>query len=386
MAAPIFRFEPAQFPANAAGLRQEVREFLKEQLAAGAYVPSPAGWARNDPAFSRKLGMRGWIGMTWPKRYGGHERSAMERYIVTEELLAAGAPIRTHWTADRQTGPLILAVGTEEQRLRFLPEIAAGRCNIAIGLSEPDSGSDLASIRTKATKANGGWTVNGTKIWTSNAHEAQYMTAFVRTDSKSENRHAGVSRFIIDMSWKGVSVNPILNMLGKHDMNEVVFENVYVPDNMVIGEVGSAWQQIGTELAHERSGPERWLASHALLLRTIDKAGPHPNRRQCEALGRAISHLWTLRNMSISIAGMLERGQNPSVEASIVKDLGTLYDQDTPNLARIVISEEGRAGLPADDLFNASLHYNLLYSPALSIKGGTREILRNNIARGLGLR
>jgi len=381
-----FVFEPAELPANSAELRREVREFLVEEVAAGTFVPDSHGWARTNSAFSRKLGARGWIGMTWPKRYGGGERHALERYVITEELLAGGAPVRGHWTADRQTGPLILAFGTEAQRLRFLPEIAAGRCNIAIGLSEPDSGSDLAAIRTKAERVDGGWKINGRKAWTSNAHNAQFMTAFVRTSADPANRHSGVSRFLIDMAWPGVTVRPIINMIGEHDLNEVTLDDVYVPEDMVIGEVGGAWKQIGTELAHERSAPDRWLASHDLLRRVIDGAGAIPDRSKRVPIGRAIAHLWTLQNMSMSIAGMLERGQNPSFEASIVKDLATHYDQEIPKLARQVISEDQRTRFPIDGGYEASLYYNLLYSPALTIKGGTREILRNNIARGLGLR
>jgi acyl-CoA dehydrogenase len=381
-----FNFEPATLPACTAELRREVRQFLAEEISSGGFVPDSHGWARTNPAFSRKLGARGWIGMTWPKRYGGHERDALERYVVTEELLAGGAPVRGHWTADRQTGPLILEFGTEAQRMRFLPEIAAGRCNIAIGLSEPDSGSDLAAIRTKAVKVAGGWKIDGSKLWTSNAHNAQYMTAFVRTSSDPDNRHAGVSRFLVDMTWRGVAVKPIINMTGEHDLNEVTFDDVYAPDDMLIGEAGAAWKQIGTELAHERSAPDRWLASHDLLLRAIDAVGPDADRMQRGALGRTLAHLWTLQNMSVSIAGLLQRGLNPSVEASIVKDLATHYDQDVPRLARELIGEDARARLPDAEAYADSLHYNLLYAPALTIKGGTREILRNNIARALGLR
>ena len=212
------------------------------------------------------------------------------------------------------------------------------------------------------------------------------MTCFVRTSTDLDDRHAGISRFLVDMKWDGVEVRPVLNMVAEHDMNEVTFDDVFVPESMVVGEVGGAWKQIGKELAYERSAPDRWLASFDLLLRTIDRARPEPTQRQREALGRAFAHLWTLRNMSMSIAGMLERGQNPSVEASIVKDLGTHFDQDVPNLARLVAGEDQRGSQPPDPAYEDSLHYNLLYSPALTIKGGTREILRNNVARGLGLR
>ena len=203
--------------------------------------------------------------MTWPKKYGGHERHALERYVVTEELLAGGAPVRWHWTADRQTGPVILEFGTEEQRLRFLPMIASGCCCIAIGLSEPDSGSDLAAITTRAVKVNSGWTLNGRKLWTSNAQHSQFMTCFVRTSTDLDDRHAGISRFLVDMKWDGVEVRPVLNMVAEHDMNEVTFDDVFVPESMVVGEVGGAWKQIGKELAYERSAPDRWTFALHLL-------------------------------------------------------------------------------------------------------------------------
>jgi acyl-CoA dehydrogenase len=386
MTTPSFRFTPTDLPPGASALRQEVRAFIEDEKMAGRLPRSSHGWARNDRGFSERLGARGWIGMTWPKCYGGHERHALERYVVTEELLAGGAPIRWHWTADRQTGPLILEFGTEDQRRRFLPAIASGSCCIAIGLSEPDSGSDLAAIQTKAVHVDGGWLLNGRKVWTSNAQHAQFMTAFVRTSTDPADRHSGISRFLLDMSWKGVTVRPILNVLAEHDMNEVTFDDVFVPDDMVLGEPGTAWKQIGKELAYERSAPDRWLAAFDLLLHCVDGAGRTNDARARQAMGRAVAHLWTLKNMSLSIAGMLERGENPSVEASLVKDLGTQFDQEVPMLARQITGGGDGLAAATDPALAESLYYNLLYSPALTVKGGTREILRNNIARGLGLR
>ena len=150
--------------------------------------------------FSREVGKRGWIGMTWPKAYGGGERTALERYVVLEEMLAVGAPVGAHWIGDRQSGPLILRLGTEEQRREFLPRIVSGDLAFAIGLSEPDSGSDLASLRTKAEKVPGGWKINGRKVWTTNAHRCDFMIALLRTapapDPKA--RHQGLSQFLVD--------------------------------------------------------------------------------------------------------------------------------------------------------------------------------------------
>src|SRR5262245_35904149 len=161
-----FSFSPPPASPAAEELRREVRDFLARELAGGSAVNRAGSWGRRDPDFSRKMGARGWIGMTWPKKYGGHERSALERYVVLEEVLAAGAPMGAHWVADRQSGPLLLRFGTEAQRQSILPRIAAGECYFCIGMSEPDSGSDLAATRTRAVAVQGGFLVNGTKIWT----------------------------------------------------------------------------------------------------------------------------------------------------------------------------------------------------------------------------
>ena len=325
--------------------------------------------------------------MTWPREYGGHARSSLERYVVTEELLAAGAPVRGHWGADRQFGPLLLSVGTEKQKRRYLPRIAAGECFHCVGLSEPDSGSDVASIRTKAVKVDGGWRIEGRKVWTSYAHKAHVMNLFARTSPRTEqDRHAGVTQFLVDMTWPGITVRPIINLAGDHDFNEVVFDGVLVPDDMVLGQVDHAWTQMTGQLAHERSGPERWLGTYGLLVHLIDQVGPEVRQRDAEKIGRLVAYLWTLHRMSFSIAAMLGRGESPDVEAALVKDLGNFYDQEVPGVAREIVPEEVRATLPPDNRFNAMLDRALYYGPAYTIRGGTREILRGTIARALGLR
>lgn len=183
-----------ELPKSAEELRAEVREFIKEELASKSFTPQCDSWLGGfDPEFSRKLGERGWLGMTFPKQYGGHERTALERFVVTEELLAAGAPVAAHWIADRQTGPLLLKFGTEEQKQKYLPKYAKGEWFVAIGLSEPNSGSDLSSVSTKAERIDGGWRINGNKIWTSGAHRADQMIVFCRTAPRTEDRRAGFS-------------------------------------------------------------------------------------------------------------------------------------------------------------------------------------------------
>ncbi|RPI41536.1 MAG: acyl-CoA dehydrogenase, partial [Betaproteobacteria bacterium] len=318
-----FSLDGLALPAHLEEVRAEVRAFLAAERSSGGYRRDAAGWDRYDEAFSRKVGARGWIGMTWPKRYGGREASALERYVVSEELIAAGAPVRAHWLADRQFGPLLLNVGTEAQKRTYLPRIAAGECYVCVGMSEPDSGSDLASIRTRADKVEGGWRINGRKVWTSYAHRAHVMNLFARTAPRSEeNRHAGVTQFIVDLKSPGIAIRPIYNLASEHDFNEVVFDDVFIPDGNVIGSVGGGWSQISAELAHERSGPERYLNAYGCLVHLLDRVGAAPGERDAEKIGRLVAHLWTLRQMSFAIAGMLERGRVPAVEAALVKDLG----------------------------------------------------------------
>jgi alkylation response protein AidB-like acyl-CoA dehydrogenase len=381
MSIPGIEFRLAAFPPEAERLRGEVRRFLDEQRRAGAFEPCLGGWGEFSPEFSRAMGARGWIGMTWPERYGGHARTAFERYVVTEEMLAAGAPTRAHWIADRQSGPTLLRFGTEEQKATYLPRIARGECYFCIGMSEPDSGSDLASIRTRARPVHGGWQVEGRKIWTSNAHRSHMMILFVRTAPREDDRHGGVSQFLIDLASPGITVRPIDNLAGEHDFNEVTFDQVFVPDSMVVGTIGNGWNQVTSELAFERSGPERWLSTYRTLRELVDNLGPHPGPKEAEALGRLVAHLWTLRTMSISVAGMLQQGEAPNLAAAIVKDLGTQLEQDIPEIARKLVPPPAR-----NAAFAAALNYAVLWSPAFTLRGGTKEILRGIIARGLGLR
>src|SRR5438093_1045383 len=258
---PTFHFELGELPPEAETLRGEVREFLRRELGDTPPVQRAQSWGGFDREFSRKMGARGWIAMTWPKRYGGHEKSALERYVVLEEMLAAGAPVSAHWIADRQSGPLLLRFGTEAQRQRFLPRIARGELAFAIGMSEPDSGSDLASIRTRAERVEGGYRVNGTKVWTSNAHLADYLIATLRTHHDPAKKHEGLTQFLVDTKLSGITMSPIIDLAGAHHFNMVVFEDVFVPEDMRVGEEGAGWKQVTTELAFERSGPGRYLAS-----------------------------------------------------------------------------------------------------------------------------
>jgi acyl-CoA dehydrogenase len=379
------RFPPPDLPPAVAELRAEVRDFLADAAAAAPWRPNSDFGSGFSPEFSRKLAAKGWIGMTWPKEYGGGGRSNLERYVVTEELLAAGAPVFAHWIADRQSGPLLLRFGSEEQRREILPRVTAGECFFSIGMSEPDSGSDLASVRTRAERVPEGWRLNGAKVWTSNAHVNHYMIALVRTGDAGEDRHGGLSQFLIDLKNDGVRINPIVNMLGAHEFNEVVFDDTVIPPDRLIGAEGEGWRQVTSELAYERSGPERFLSNIHLFRALVDAVGPAPDARQAEALGRLAARVWTLRRMSLAVAAMLEAGESPDVEAAIVKDLGSRFEREVVETARHVVAVEPDRG-KGDGAFADLLAEAVLRQPSFSLRGGTTEIMRSIIARGLGLR
>ncbi|MBV8654346.1 MAG: acyl-CoA dehydrogenase family protein [Alphaproteobacteria bacterium] len=380
-----FHFAPTVLPPDCERLRAEIGEFLAAERAAGSWSPHGGDFgSRHSPKFSRRLGARGWIGMTWPRRYGGGERSFLERYVVTEELLVAGAPVAAHWIADRQSGPLLLRFGTEAQRQRFLPGICRGEIFFCIGMSEPDSGSDLASIRTRAVPVAGGFELTGAKVWTSNAHRAHMMIALCRTSPVEGDRHQGLSQLLVDLKAPGITIRPIRNLAGAEDFNEVVFDRVFIPADMLVGELGAGWQQVTSELAFERSGPERFLSTIGLLFELVRRAGANPNPRAAETIGRLTAHLWTLRRMSLSVAGMLQAGKTPNLEAAIVKDLGNALEREIPELIRLVAP--GRRGAGGNDRLEPLLAEAVLHAPSFTLRGGTREILRGIIARGLGLR
>src|SRR6266852_5488462 len=293
------RFDPIRLPAECEALRQEVRAFLAQEIAAGTFDPDrPGHGVSHDPDFSRRVGAKGWIGMTWPKKYGGRERSFLERYVVTEEFRVANAPVRLYFVADRQSGPILLKYAPEHVKMDILPRICRGELCFVIGMSEPNSGSDLFAAKAKATK------------------------------------------------------------------------------------VAGAWKQATSELAYERSGPERFLETFYVLIELIRALGEQPDVRSAEGLGRLVAQAHTLRRMSVSVAGMLQAGKEPVVEGSLVKDLGTIWEQKLPGRVR-----ELAAFLAPETSNRATLEEQLAFAtkvaPKLTIQGGTTEILRGIIARGL---
>lgn len=373
------RLDPTTLTASEQALQEEVRDFLRQELPPGSYVLGLGMTGACDPAFSRKLGARGWLGMSLPAEYGGG-RSAVERLIVTEELLAVGAPVAYHWIGDRQHGPNIAANGTPEQKQTLLPGIVSGELSFSIGMSEPDSGSDLASVSTRARPVDGGWLVTGAKVWTTGADQATHILTLLRT---SDDRHSGLTQFIVERNLPGLTVTPIVFIDGTSDFCEVVFDDVFIPDEMRLGAVGAGWGQNTAELALERGGVDRWISMMPVLAHWAAGGwGPLDNHARAD-LGALTARMWGLRGMSLSIARMVDQGKSPSIEAALTKEMATRFEQDC---VEIVSWHFGRAPQPTSaDPYEALLARAVLVSPAWSIRGGTLEILRNIVSKGVGL-
>jgi len=377
-------FAHAHIPAEAEAFRAEIRAFLEREMQDIPPVVRADSWMGYDAEFSRKLGAARLIGITMPKRYGGREAGAFARYVVSEELLAAGAPVSAHWIADRQSAPLLLRYGSDTQRERYIPGIVRGETYVCIGMSEPNAGSDLAAIGTRATPAGEGWVLNGRKIWTTNAHRSHYMIALVRTQDRAENRHGGMSQFLIDLKAPGVTVRPIRDLSGGEHFNEVFFDDVALDRDALVGVEGNGWQQVMAELAFERSGPERFLSSMALFHTLVDAVGPKPDALQAFQIGRIAAKLIALRAMSLSVTAQLDAGEDPAWAASCVKDIGTALEQELPEIAQLLTAIEPRVESGSDHA--QVLAYLTQLAPSFSLRGGTREILRGILARGLGVR
>lgn len=372
-------------PPEAEALRPAVREFLDREMARLPADIRARSWMGFDAAFSRALAAQGWVGLTLPVEYGGGAQTPYARFVVAEELLAAGAPVSAHWIADRQSGPLILKYGTDAQRSFYLPKICRAEAFFCIGMSEPNSGSDLASVATRAVRNDEGWLLSGQKIWTTNAYRSHYMIALARTSGDAGDRHKGLSQLIVDLSLPGITVRPIRDLTGDEHFCEVFFDNVQLPEDALIGGEGAGWEQVTAELAFERSGPERIYSSLVLLDEWIGfLQGGNSNATTTTLLGKLVSQLTVYRAMTQSVTRKLAEGGSPAVEAALVKDLGTEFEQMLPVMVADALVAAPTANLPT--LLRKTLAYISQISPSFSLRGGTREILRGMIARGLGLR
>ncbi|MFC5745299.1 acyl-CoA dehydrogenase family protein [Actinomadura rugatobispora] len=359
--------------AGTAELRERVRALTARWRDTGRYEPRPDNWMRGfDPEFSAALAAAGLIGLTWPVEYGGAALRNVDRLAVTEELLRAGAPVAAHWMADRQIGPAVLRHGSEELRRELLPDMVAGRAVYCLGMSEPEAGSDLASVRTTATeRPDGTFVLRGRKVWTTNAHRATHMYVLARTDP-GERKHEGLSEFIIDMDTPGITVSPIPDIAGEHHFNEVLIDDAVVPARRIVGERGRGWSQVVEQLSFERGGPERALSSYILLAGIL--AGPRAADGSLDVqIGQAVARLAMLRRLAYRVARLMDNGAAPVQEAATLKLLGNTFEQDLVDLAR----QAHDGPLTADSLVGQAL----MSMPGFTIRGGAADVMLSLIAR-----
>lgn len=379
-------------------LRQDVREFLEEELKKGSFEVRCDAWLFGySPEFSRKLGERGWIGLCWPREYYGQGKSYMDRMVLTEELLRYGAPAAAHWFADRQMGPSIICYGTQEQKDFFLPRIARGELVFGIGMSEPEAGSDLASLQMRAVEDGDSYILDGQKVWTSGAHHIDYLYLVARTDPEAPKKHRGISEFIVEMRLPGIEVRPLIDMAGGHHYNEVFLDNVRVPKSSLVGEKNRGWYQIVEQLDYERTGVERLMTNYPLYRDLIAYA------KQTTYQGKPLAAQPTVRHkladltvqyevgrlLTYRVAWVLDQGRLPTYEAAMAKTFCTAFEQHLAHVATQLPGlygqlRQGSKWVPP--AFRQSAAESYLFSPGYTIQGGTSEILRNVIAiRGLEL-
>ena len=371
--------------AELAAVRSGIREFLRADRAAHGWTPHVDSWLSCwDEGFSERLGAAGFLGITTPREYGGVGLGHLHRYVVTEELLAHGAPVAAHWIADRQVAPALLTYGTEEQRRRILPRIAAGRFYSAIGMSEDGAGSDLAAVCTRATRTAGGWKLSGTKVWTSGAHHSHQIVVLARTSPVDPaHRHAGLSQFLVPCDAHGVTISAIELMSGEHHFNEVLLDDVEITEADVLGEIGNGWHQVTSELSFERSGPERILTTMPLISAALTRLAAAADTHDAVAadIGHLVARLTSLRQLSVAVARALVAGQSAANQAALVKDLGTRFEQESVDIVADLLDR-----IPTDPGLQAMVNTAWLHRPLFTLRGGTNEVLRGVVARGMGLR
>ncbi|MFD7292234.1 acyl-CoA dehydrogenase family protein [Streptomyces sp. NPDC059897] len=361
-------------------LRSAARSLTAEWRTTARYTPRSDAWLRSfDRDFSRELAARGMTAMTWPVEYGGHALRNVDRLAVTEELLRAGAPVAAHWIGDRQIGPAILRHGSPALKEEILPRIAATDAVFCLGMSEPEAGSDLASVRTTARRVKGGWRIGGHKIWTSHAHHATHAYVLARTTPREDvdRKHQGLSEFVVDMDADGVSTGAIPDLAGEHHFNEVRFEDVFVPEGRLIGTEGEGWRQVVGQLSFERGGAERVLSSYPVLVALLAEAagtGHGIPDSLSASIGSLTARLTVLRRLCWDVASAMDRGETPVRAAAALKYLGNAFENDVVEAFR-----EASAGLPptADSDFGQAL----LAAPAFGLRGGASDVLLSLIAR-----
>ncbi len=383
-----FRFTPEQ-----QRFRAEVRSFLGETLTpefwAFQRTNRKPGWS---PEFSRAVAARGWLGIAWPQQYGGQDRSIIDQMIYQEEMAYAGAPMEHHRRAVQQIAPSIMLFGTEEQKADYLPRISQAEISFAMGLSEPNAGSDLAAVETRAVRDGDMYVVNGRKRFTSGAHFSDYLWTVVRTD-RSAPKHRGISMLIVPLDAPGVDVRPLLDMQGRRPFNEVFLDDVRVPIRNRVGEENRGWYVNATTMDFERSGIARIAGLRRLLDRCTRALASTATERRQEPRYRvarlALADLGVAvevsRLLSYRVAWLQTVGRVPNYEVSIQKILATETDQ---RIANFIVNYHGLYGLLSEGREDVDDLWGPTYLGAVSatIGQGASEIQRNVIAtRGLGL-
>jgi len=375
--------------------RQEVRDFLEEEIRQGTFKPSCDAWIQGySPEFTKKVARRGWIGLTWPKEYGGQGRSNIDRFILTEEMLRYGAPAACHWFADRQIGGSIIAFGTEEQKKELLPRILRGEAYVGLGMSEPEAGSDLASLQTRATEDGDDYIIDGQKMWTSCARFMNYIYLVARTDPEAP-RHRGISEFIIEANLPGVTITPTIDITGSEAWGEVFYDGVRVSKKHLIGEKNRGFYQILNQLDYERAGLERLMGNYSLFDAIIQftretKRGGKPLAEDTlirHKLAQLQIEFEVGRLLTYRVALVIDEGRAPNWEAAMTKAYSTAFEQHLATTATEILGLYGQ--LVAESKWAPILGmapHSYLGATGYSLQAGTSEILRNIVAlRGLGL-
>ncbi|MBI4284341.1 MAG: acyl-CoA dehydrogenase family protein [Chloroflexi bacterium] len=384
-----------KFSAEQEQFRQEVRSFLEGEIRQGYWTPACDAWIQGcSPDFTKRVAQKGWIGLTWPKEYGGQGRSHIDRLILTEEMLRYGAPCGCHWFTDRQIGRAILAYGTEEQKRDYLPRIVRGEVYVGLGMSEPQAGSDLASLQTRATESGDYYVIDGQKMWTSAARYMNYIYLVARTDPEAP-KHRGISEFIIDAHLPGITIVPTIDITGSEAWSEVFYDGVKVPKNCLIGQKNRGFYQIMEQLDFERSGMERLMGNYPLFDALIKYC--KPTKRNGKPLSQDTLTRQRLAQLEVEfeigrlliyrVAMVMEAGKAPNFEAAMAKAYSTTFEQHLASTAMDILGLYG--GLVAGSKFvpmQGMAPHSFLGSKGYSLQAGTTEILRNIIAqRGLRL-
>ena len=383
-----------------AEFRQQVRQFIRQNLPEGFGTPEYAernnmddgeGFNPRHPVIQQwrdALGKQGWIAPHWPKEYGGAGMSVSEQFVFNEELAAHRAPTNVGGMGVSHIGPILILYGTDEQKQQHLSRVTRGETWWCQGYSEPGSGSDLASLQTRAVRDGDDFVINGQKIWTSGAHHADWMFILTRTDPDAP-KHRGISMFLLDMKTPGIQISPLINMAGDHGFNQVFFDNVRVPATNMVGEQNRGWYVGAALLDFERSnisGTVQLVNTIADLIQYAKEHKVYGESVRAELADRVIEGE-VARLMAYRIVTMQKRGQIPNYEASVSKNFRSETSQ---RVARTGMKVIGMYGLlrkePKWAPLNGRLSHMYLSSVPATIAAGTSEINRNVIAtRGLGL-